>query len=151
MAKITLAAESSYSPTRLHRPAPQQTGIRDVIAAIQALGYDAALADAADGPQGQIAGLTRRQAEETRQWRRYFVVACCLTLPMMLVMWLAPPAALAALHAPWQCGGAWGGMGGCEMCGLLCLLVGVMAVWECVGWDGWWWFMECVASCACCW
>lgn len=43
--------------------------------------------------------------EETRVWLRYFLVSCGLTLPMMLVMWLAPSKVLEGLHAPWQCGG----------------------------------------------
>lgn len=114
MAKVTLAAEASYSPTRPGRgrgpsastTAAATTGIRDVIARVQALGYEARLMEAADA-MGQIAGLTLRQAEETRAWLRYFLVSCCLTLPMMLVMWLAPSSALNALHRPWQCGGAW--------------------------------------------
>ena len=119
MAKVTLAAEASYSPSRPGRGRDRgreqhqagtattaaTTGIRDVIARVEALGYEARLLETADA-MGQIAGLTQRQAEETAAWLRYFLVSCCLTLPMMLVMWFAPNSALDTLHRPWQCGGA---------------------------------------------
>lgn len=96
MAKITLSAAAP--------PTTTTTGIRDVITAIRALGYDASLAETEDAV-GQVAELTHRQREETRLWLRYFLVSCGLTLPMMLVMWLAPARVLEGLHAPWQCGG----------------------------------------------
>lgn len=62
-------------------------GIRDIVDAIQALGFDALLADSNDN-LAQLESLTKTR--EVQQWKSTFIKALVLTIPVFLINKLFP-------------------------------------------------------------